>query len=572
MAMNGSRRHSLRSASGSSVHMPDMDYPVEMHPRPGPQPHHRTGSAQARRSSTQAYVKSLHDSPYLAKTGPLRATHNGQATRKRPPRPSDAPAQAGSVLAASTRHARSLSASDRRDQDRRRIASHKSREDLLDEVADLRKIGRSHEHERNLLAGRVRHLEEEMNRKDKRIASFLDSGYVERNEAVRTRGASSAKAENMTMLSVLKRKVHSLETSLRQRDSELGQLRMDVKTTSLEELQIKVDTYYEEVLRLRHALADRRAAEQDTTRIEQSAQQIKSLSASLQRVTERNEELQQEKKQLKKDVKAAEAAAASAMTTAAMPSSLLKRQTSASSMSGTQRKERLQSVSDRFADSSRQEMVQHVSVVEEKTEELTRTLQQAHQEHLATLSEVKALKQKKQDSEAASAKINELEEQCEKLRSIVKRLKDDRTHYHKLAEERKQFSKHQASKISELGKRHKQLSNSLQQSEECLALEARAREHARQLEQRKSKTVVFSDSRSAKQQVAATTIQHQWRSHKAKRRQLKAEEDTAHAVSEVQSALRAQLTRSTLLAAGGPRSTSSEEEDDDDEQDDDDGM
>lgn len=42
-----------------------------------------------------------------------------------------------------------------------------------------------------------------------------------------------------------------------------------------------------------------------------------------------------------------------------------------------------------------------------------------------------------QEADDRTEHIKQLEERCEKLRSVLGRLKEDRTHYHTLADERK---------------------------------------------------------------------------------------------------------------------------------------
>ncbi|XP_070316632.1 IQ domain-containing protein E isoform X5 [Odocoileus virginianus] len=172
----------------------------------------------------------------------------------------------------------------------RRSASHgyvpgtliyREKEDMYDEIIELKKSLNMQKSDVDLMRTKLRRLEEENSRKDRQIEQLLDASRV---------------------INGLKQRVLKLEQQCKEKDNMINKLQTDVKTTSLEEMRIAMETYYEEIHRLHGLLASsettgkRPPAEKKMglKRQKKMGSALLSLSRSVQELLEENQSLKED--------------------------------------------------------------------------------------------------------------------------------------------------------------------------------------------------------------------------------------------------------------------------------------
>ncbi|OXB67566.1 hypothetical protein ASZ78_004684 [Callipepla squamata] len=128
---------------------------------------------------------------------------------------------------------------------------YKEKEDMYDEIMELKKTIQAQKNEGNLMKTKLRRLEEENNRKDKQIEQLLDPS----RGSELARALSAKKADNGWVVNGLKQKICKLEQQCKEKDNTINKFQSDMKTTNLEEMRIAMETYCEEVHRLQILLA-----------------------------------------------------------------------------------------------------------------------------------------------------------------------------------------------------------------------------------------------------------------------------------------------------------------------------
>lgn len=125
--------------------------------------------------------------------------------------------------------------------------SYKSQEEQYQEIQELRRSLGDLREENSSLKTRSRRLEEDLIRRDRQIEQLMDPAKNdEARRKLTDKGAS--------LVSSLKLRVSRLEATLKDKEAELGKLQASCKATSLNELKIEAETYYQEVVRLRNQL------------------------------------------------------------------------------------------------------------------------------------------------------------------------------------------------------------------------------------------------------------------------------------------------------------------------------
>ncbi|OWK11104.1 hypothetical protein Celaphus_00007358, partial [Cervus elaphus hippelaphus] len=94
----------------------------------------------------------------------------------------------------------------------------------------------------DLMRTKLRRLEEENSRKDRQIEQLLDASRGP--DFVRT--LADKRPDTGWVINGLKQRVLKLEQRCKEKDNMINKLQTDVKTTSLEEMRIAMETYYEE--------------------------------------------------------------------------------------------------------------------------------------------------------------------------------------------------------------------------------------------------------------------------------------------------------------------------------------
>ncbi|CAN0494856.1 unnamed protein product [Rangifer tarandus platyrhynchus] len=189
----------------------------------------------------------------------------------------------------------------------RRSASHgyvpgtliyREKEDMYDEIIELKKSLNMQKSDVDLMRTKLRRLEEENSRKDRQIEQLLDASRGP--DFVRT--LADKRPDTGWVISGLKQRVLKLEQQCKEKQSTINKLQTDVKTTSLEEMRIAMETYCEEIHRLHGLLASsettgkRPPAEKKMglKRQKKMGSALLSLSRSVQELMEENQSLKED--------------------------------------------------------------------------------------------------------------------------------------------------------------------------------------------------------------------------------------------------------------------------------------
>ncbi|TKS68532.1 IQ domain-containing protein E [Collichthys lucidus] len=140
---------------------------------------------------------------------------------------------------------------------------HREKEDMYDEIMRLKKSLQAQKSDNHQMKAKLRRLEEDNTKREKQIEELLDPTKV---------------------LNGLKQRILKLEQQCREKENALSKLQSELRTTNLEELKITVETYYEELQRLRLLLE----AAEKSSRAESkcSQRQQKALSSTVHRLSE----------------------------------------------------------------------------------------------------------------------------------------------------------------------------------------------------------------------------------------------------------------------------------------------
>ncbi|XP_054574224.1 IQ domain-containing protein E isoform X1 [Eptesicus fuscus] len=175
---------------------------------------------------------------------------------------------------------------------------YREKEDMYDEIMDLKKSLHMQRSDADLLRTKLRRLEEENSRKDRQIEQLLDPSRGP--DFVWTLGEKRPDAG--WVINGLKQRVLRLEQQCKDKDSTISKLQTDMKTTSLEEMRVVMETYYEEIHRLQTLLAssetpgrkpvvERKAGLRRQRKLSGA---LLSLSRSVQELTEENQSLKED--------------------------------------------------------------------------------------------------------------------------------------------------------------------------------------------------------------------------------------------------------------------------------------
>ncbi|XP_062242925.1 IQ domain-containing protein E [Platichthys flesus] len=173
---------------------------------------------------------------------------------------------------------------------------HREKEDMYDEIIRLKKSLQAQKSDNQQMKAKLRRLEEDNAKREKQIEELLDptkgSEY--------TRSLVDKKREGSVVLNGLKQRILKLEQQCREKENALSKLQSDLRTTNLEELKITVETYFEEIQRLRTLLG----AAEKSSRAESkcSQRQQKTLTSTVHRLSENLKQLQQENSTLREEL------------------------------------------------------------------------------------------------------------------------------------------------------------------------------------------------------------------------------------------------------------------------------
>ncbi|XP_042572758.1 IQ domain-containing protein E-like isoform X2 [Cyprinus carpio] len=170
---------------------------------------------------------------------------------------------------------------------------YKDKEEMYDEIIDLKKTVQSQKAELDKIKAKLRRLEEESTKKDRQIEQLLkDPEYV--------KGLVDRKTDPRSIINGLKQRILRLEQQCKEKENALSQLQSDVKTTNTQEMKITVETYFEEVQRLQALLeSTERGNKAESKNIRR---QNKTLSATVLKLINTVQHLEIENQELKNEL------------------------------------------------------------------------------------------------------------------------------------------------------------------------------------------------------------------------------------------------------------------------------
>ncbi|XP_063063861.1 IQ domain-containing protein E [Engraulis encrasicolus] len=172
---------------------------------------------------------------------------------------------------------------------------YKEKEDMYDEIMELKKTLQAHKAEGDQMRAKVRRLEEDKIRKEKQMEQLLDPTKGPEY----TRSLVDKKTEGKSVVQGLKQRNLRLEQQNREKEEALSKLKSELKTTIVEEMKISMETYYEEVLRLRVLLAS--AEKSNKVDAAEHRKQEKVLRATVLKLTKDLKQLQEENTRLQQE-------------------------------------------------------------------------------------------------------------------------------------------------------------------------------------------------------------------------------------------------------------------------------
>ncbi|NXX47533.1 IQCE protein, partial [Tricholaema leucomelas] len=174
---------------------------------------------------------------------------------------------------------------------------YKEKEDMYDEIIELKKTIQAQKTEGHRLKTKLRRLEEENSRKDKQIEQLLDPS----RGSELARALSEKKSNNGWVVTGLKQKILKLEQQCKEKDNTINRFQADMKTTNLEEIRTAMEAYSEEVHHLQLLLAKSETIRKNTEDRD-TQKRLKALNAAVLRLSRNIKELQTENRRLKEDL------------------------------------------------------------------------------------------------------------------------------------------------------------------------------------------------------------------------------------------------------------------------------
>ncbi|XP_059408062.1 IQ domain-containing protein E-like isoform X2 [Carassius carassius] len=173
---------------------------------------------------------------------------------------------------------------------------YKEKEDMYDEIIDLKKTIQTQKTESDKMKAKLRRLEEENAKKDRQIEQLLNPT----KDPEYARGLVDGKNDPRSIINGLKQRILRLEQQCKEKENALSRLQSDLKTTNMQEMKITVETYFEEVQRLTALLeSTERSNKAESKNIRR---QNKNLSATVLKLTNTVQHLENENQELKKEL------------------------------------------------------------------------------------------------------------------------------------------------------------------------------------------------------------------------------------------------------------------------------
>ncbi|KAM4026168.1 IQ domain-containing protein E [Anomaloglossus baeobatrachus] len=418
----------------------------------------------------------------------------------------------------------------------------KEKEDMYDQILDLKKMLQTQKSEADVMKTKLRRSEEENNKKDRQIEQLLDPT----RSSDFARSLVDKKSDSSLVVNNLKQKILKLEKQCKEKDNALSKLQTDIKTTSLEEMRIAMETYYEEIQRLQMMLAKAEAElQRPPPESKDSLSRQKALNSAVLKLSKQVKELQEENKSLKADLDRAMA------------------QSPASTRSKG------------YGEWSKQRLVRKISELEKKLESAQKSSTEPSKEAQVTRTPAPG------QGDGPSVQKPDPQEECERLRNLVKKIKEDRAalqerlgtkeaELKKLQQEKSQLEKQlqkvkdrkdEREEINRLSQKIRRLEAELEDEkrEKGAALEAAKKAQkeshgsrpgsarsASSTSSSRGSNSSFSGGEKRRKQEAAQLIQKNWRQYQSRK-----EENDEETVL-LQAALRGHLARHRMLSPPAP--------------------
>ncbi|XP_051878184.1 IQ domain-containing protein E [Pristis pectinata] len=381
---------------------------------------------------------------------------------------------------------------------------YKEKEDMYDEIIELKKIIQAHKADNDILKTKLRRSEEENSRKKKQIEQLLDPS----KSSEYARSLVDKKNDTSGIVNGLKQRLFKLEQQCKEKDGIINKFQNDLKTTNIEEMKIAMETYYEEIQRLRLLLTDNDTVEKKSIMESRELQkEIKVLNSTILRLSKSLKQLQEENKTLKAN---------------------LEQESFSSSTSSTARG---------YNEWTKSRLVRRVLELEKKI---------SNPEPLNSKASSRDLEEKLPHAECIRDQIQQQEQQqvshqqeCNRLRELIKKLKEDRSNLQTQLAKKDAEVKQQLQEKAKLGKDLQRLKEMDKPAEEYKHEVSTVKERIRKLE------AELEDHRRMKKRLEAELEDHQRmkaRNELAEKEDIEMEE----AINMIQACARGHLARQTF--------------------------
>ncbi|XP_061212961.1 IQ domain-containing protein E isoform X2 [Neopsephotus bourkii] len=174
--------------------------------------------------------------------------------------------------------------------------NYKEKEDMYDEIIELKKTVQAQKIERHQMKTKLRRLEEVINRKDKQIEKLLDPFKA----SEMAQALSERVNNNGWVANGLKQKILKLQQLCKERYKTINEFQADLTSTNLQEMKA-METCSEEVHRLQQLL-EKSEATRKNTESRETQKHLKALNAAVLRLSRTIKNLQAENRRLKEDL------------------------------------------------------------------------------------------------------------------------------------------------------------------------------------------------------------------------------------------------------------------------------
>ncbi|XP_041959135.1 IQ domain-containing protein E [Alosa sapidissima] len=436
----------------------------------------------------------------------------------------------------------------------------KEKEDMYDEILELKKALQAQKADGDRMKAKLRRLEEENTKKEKQIQQLLDPTRGPEY----TRSLVDKKTDGKSVVHGLKQKVLRLEQQCREKETALSKLQSELRTTNMEEMKITMETYYEEVQRLRVLLES--AEKSNKIESTENRRQQKVLRATVLKLTQSVKQLEEENARLKEEAEQEVSIVTESPANRAKGYMEWSKQRLVRRLLDTER--RLEELRHRHTakDSAVKKNTEdsHLITTATRPEEcaVKGTLMAARRETVSVSTETD-----RSGSTAGDGVVAELRQECVRLKGVARRLREERSALQEsLAKKDEELrgvatAREEAAKEAEkiLSERMAEHENQAQQyREEIQNLSAKIRDKQNQLEEEKKLTLVHdcnqvqedpssegpssssaataaNDEEQSRRDQAAKVIQTHWHAHRIRD------------IVLIQSALRSHLSRQKHL-------------------------